>query len=220
MVQYYYVKYNVVSTPTYSYNVAWSASSNSGYTSASGYTSYSIDGSGKIVLGGSYLTIQQYTSYGTVYTESGSALIRHTIGSHDNVIYETWGSVQKTQTGTTYSRGSLVQSNIVAEDGTYPANGRHTDGYWYVKGTVVNTAPTMPGAFTQPSGNLEIGDSKVFAVGTASDAEGNLSKYIWEASINGGHFQRLGKLQQTVLRILFQQQLALKCVLKLLIRQD
>ncbi|MCT1538383.1 MULTISPECIES: Ig-like domain-containing protein [Lysinibacillus] len=193
MVQYYYVKYNVVSTPTYSYNVAWSASSNSGYTSASGYTSYSIDGSGKIVLGGSYLTIQQYTSYGTVYTESGSALIRHTIGSHDNVIYETWGSVQKTQTGTTYSRGSLVQSNIVAEDGTYPANGRHTDGYWYVKGTVVNTAPTMPGAFTQPSGNLEIGDSKVFAVGTASDAEGNLSKYIWEASINGGAFSKVGE---------------------------
>lgn len=92
-----------------------------------------------------------------------------------------------------YSKGSLVQSNISAEDGTYPANGRHTDGYWYVKGTVVNTAPTMPGAFTQPSGNLEIGDSKVFAVGVASDAEGNLSKYIWEASINGGAFSKVGE---------------------------
>lgn len=93
----------------------------------------------------------------------------------------------------TYSKGSLVQSNIAAEDGTYPANGRHTDGYWYVKGAVVNTAPTHPGAFTQPSGNLEIGDSKVFAVGVASDAEGNLSKYIWEASINGGAYSKVGE---------------------------
>nr|WP_315061781.1 hypothetical protein [uncultured Lysinibacillus sp.] len=51
----------------------------------------------------------------------------------------------------------------------------------------------MPGAFTQPSGNLEIGDSKVFAVGAASDAEGNLSKYIWETSINGGAFSKVGE---------------------------
>ncbi|WP_249646250.1 hypothetical protein, partial [Lysinibacillus sp. D3C2_S12] len=41
--------------------------------------------------------------------------------------------------------------------------------------------------------NLEIGDSKVFAVGTASDAEGKLSKYIWEASINGGAFSKVGE---------------------------
>ncbi|MED4551202.1 hypothetical protein P9305_00625 [Lysinibacillus capsici] len=56
-----------------------------------------------------------------------------------------------------------------------------------------NTPPTMPGSFTQPSGNLEIGDSKVFSVGPASDAEGNLSKYIWEASINGGAFSKVGE---------------------------
>lgn len=63
----------------------------------------------------------------------------------------------------------------------------------HVSGVVVNgkSAPTMPGAFTQPSGNLEIGDSKVFAVGAASDAEGNLSKYIWEASINDGAYSKV-----------------------------
>ncbi|MEC1303552.1 hypothetical protein [Lysinibacillus capsici] len=193
MAQYYYDKFNAIGTPVYSHSVQWSAASNSGYNSASGYTSYSIDGMGKIVLGGSYLTIQQNTTYGTIYTESGGSLIKFTIGSHDNVIYETWGSVVKTQISTTYSKGSLVQSNIAAEDGTYPSNGRHSDGYWYVKGAVVNTAPTTPGAFTQPSGNLEIGDSKVFAVGAASDAEGNLSKYIWEGSINGGAFSKVGE---------------------------
>lgn len=141
MTQYYYDKFNAIGTPVYSHSVQWSAASNSGYNSASGYTSYSIDGTGKIVLGGSYLTIQQNTTYGTIYTESGGSLIKFTIGSHDNVIYETWGSVVKTQISTTYSKGSLVQSNIVAEDGTYPANGRHTDGYWYVKGAAVGPLP-------------------------------------------------------------------------------
>ena len=36
-----------------------------------------------------------------------------------------------------YVRGALITSNIIAENGTYPANGRHTDGYWYVRGTAV-----------------------------------------------------------------------------------
>nr|WP_259547905.1 hypothetical protein [Heyndrickxia oleronia] len=57
----------------------------------------------------------------------------------------------------------------------------------------LNTAPTIPGAFTQPTGELEIGDSKVFSVGSSSDAEGNLSKYVWEASINGGSFTKIGE---------------------------
>ncbi|GKV54227.1 hypothetical protein NCCP2222_01740 [Sporosarcina sp. NCCP-2222] len=62
-----------------------------------------------------------------------------------------------------------------------------------VEQEAINTAPSKPGAFTQPTGDLEIGDSKVFAVGASSDAEGNLSKYIWEASINGGAFAKVGE---------------------------
>ena len=57
----------------------------------------------------------------------------------------------------------------------------------------VNTAPTTPGAFTQPTGELETGDSKVFSVGSSSDSENNLSKYVWEASINGGSFTKIGE---------------------------
>lgn len=34
-----------------------------------------------------------------------------------------------------HTRGTLVQSGIVAENGTYPTNGRHSDGYWYVRGS-------------------------------------------------------------------------------------
>ena len=32
-----------------------------------------------------------------------------------------------------YEKSSLVTSDIIAADGTYPNNGRHTDGYWYVR---------------------------------------------------------------------------------------
>ena len=56
-----------------------------------------------------------------------------------------------------------------------------------------NTAPSIPGAFTQPTGELEIGDPKVFSVGSSSDAENNLSKYVWESSINGGSFTKIGE---------------------------
>lgn len=91
-----------------------------------------------------------------------------------------------------YSKGPYINT-IQADETAYVNNARNSDGYWYIKGGVVNTAPTMPGAFTQPSGTLEIGDSKVFSVGAASDAEANLSKYIWEASINGGAYSKVGE---------------------------
>lgn len=49
--------------------------------------------------------------------------------------------LESTIASTTYTKGSLVSSGIIAEDGTYPTNGRHTDGFWYVKGAVVGPMP-------------------------------------------------------------------------------
>lgn len=46
----------------------------------------------------------------------------------------------------------------------------------------------MPGEFTQPTGTLEIGDTKVISWGASSDAESNLSKYVLEAAIKGGGY--------------------------------
>ncbi len=40
------------------------------------------------------------------------------------------------------SKGSLVATNLAAPEGTYPNNGMHTDGYWYIlKGS--NVAPSI-----------------------------------------------------------------------------
>ncbi|MDD1504238.1 hypothetical protein PVA17_15945 [Lysinibacillus sp. CNPSo 3705] len=121
-----------------------------------------------------------------ITTQSGQASDELTYVLHQKVI-------AKNTTTTNYTKGALIQSNIPAEDGAYPTNGRHSDGYWYVKGAIVNTAPTQPGAFTQPSGTLEIGDSKVFTVGASTDAEGNLSKYIWEVSVNNAAYSKAGE---------------------------
>ncbi|MGE7621680.1 hypothetical protein ACQKMD_01135 [Viridibacillus sp. NPDC096237] len=91
-----------------------------------------------------------------------------------------------------YSQGSLVQSNIIASESAYTNNARNSDGFWYVRSAAVNTAPTMPGAFMQPTGALEIGDSKAITWGSSTDAEGNLKNYILEASINGGSWNQIG----------------------------
>jgi hypothetical protein len=41
--------------------------------------------------------------------------------------------------------GNIVQSGILATDGTYPNNGKHTDGYWYKKVTTIpQTSSTSP----------------------------------------------------------------------------
>lgn len=202
MVKYYYDKFTAIENKLYNDDAPWTNSSATIGPFSSYAKSYSFDRvNNKYILGPAWGYDGGPVNIGSiVYSLSGNFLSRHsakeatydpTVTVPANTIYR--DAVKNTYSVESYSKGSLVQSNIAAEDGTYPTNGRHTDGYWYVKGAVANTAPTMPGAFTQPSGNLEIGDSKVFAVGVASDAEGNLSKYIWEASINGGAYSKVGE---------------------------
>lgn len=40
-------------------------------------------------------------------------------------------------------RGSYLQLNLLEPDGTYPDNGKHTDGYWYVKKATNNLSPVL-----------------------------------------------------------------------------
>ncbi|MED4888615.1 hypothetical protein [Lysinibacillus fusiformis] len=197
MVKYYYEKFTAIEIPVYMYSYVLGSPLQGGVQEKTGYTGHSFDNStGKFTLTGTQKTINPYGDFGPVYVlggNNGQQLLEYSVQQYSNPIQYRASTVTQTLLRTDYSKGPLVQSNFAAEDGTYPTDGRHTDGYWYVRGGVVNTAPTQPGPFTQPSGTLEIGDSKVFAVGAASDAEGNLSKYIWEASINGGAYSKVGE---------------------------
>ncbi|GIP08232.1 hypothetical protein J1TS5_04020 [Paenibacillus macerans] len=56
------------------------------------------------------------------------------------IIYDSFSAQPS---GYNYSKGTYV-ADVQAPDGTYPNDGRHSDGYWYVKtGGIVNNAPTI-----------------------------------------------------------------------------
>ncbi|AEO93685.1 gp427 [Bacillus phage G] len=108
---------------------------------------------------------------------------------------ETWGNVIKISDKANYP--SLMQDDdFVGILGDIPPMiyvSNDTTRSIKFKGTyTVEEAPTMPGTFTQPTGTLEIGDSKVVSWGTSNDVNGNLSKYILEVSINGGSWTQIG----------------------------
>lgn len=71
-------------------------------------------------------------------------------------------------------KGTLIQSNIVAEYGTYPNNGIHTDGYWYVRQGLVNQAPQITGT------NQDLGEvtDEINYEYTVSDPDGDTLSII------------------------------------------
>lgn len=93
--------------------------------------------------------------------------------------------------------GNLGGTTITFLAGLYSASGSVASTTYapalLIEGAASVTAPTVPGAFTQPTGTLETGDSKSITWGASTDADGNFSKYVLEASINGGAFAQIGQ---------------------------
>ncbi|GAB0167439.1 Ig-like domain-containing protein [Lysinibacillus sp. CTST325] len=200
MVKYYYDKFTSSEHKVYNDDAPWEYLNTSKGKFEGGYKNYTFNGITNTytptdawnysdwvpVDGVAYDKNDDNYLFRFITTQSGQASDELNYVLHQKVRTKNTSSIA-------YQKGTLVQSNIAAEDGTYPANGRHTDGYWYVKVAIVNTAPSQPGSFTQPSDSLEIGDSKVFTVGVSVDAEGNLSKYIWEVSVNNAAYSKVGE---------------------------
>ncbi|MFD1736099.1 hypothetical protein ACFSCX_05925 [Bacillus salitolerans] len=151
--QYYYNKYTVQSYEIYSESSWMNGGGFDGmegdpnYTTSDKYSSYtfaSVQGryieTGTLV-GGDYANMQWYP-IGSYYVDnnfSKNTLYKIT-GNSGGWIYVD-KKVVSVSTGE--RRGTLVQSNVVGVDGTYPNNGKHSDGYWYVKGSIVNNTPTI-----------------------------------------------------------------------------
>lgn len=203
MVKYYYDRYYTIITPGLYQDTAPWASAITQFIKFNGlYKSYSFDSvtnryagaggtwsSGTVSLGSSGYS---FNSDGTQVTKWTSVEpTTYFVNDRVQVSQSIKSTVENTQNPTTYSRGSLVQADIVAEYETYVTNRRNGDGYWYVRKGVANTAPTTPGAFTQPTGELEIGDARTLTWGGSSDAEGNLSQYVLEVAINNGAWTSL-----------------------------
>lgn len=193
MVLYFWNKYTSVKEmqEKLTYQTTVSGFTNGGYPE--GYSAYARHTEFYSVSGG----ITQLKFQSPLYTVQNNGreltILKNYRETEPNVKYD-YDIQQYTLSETgKYVKESLIQQNIQADYNAYENNARNSDGYWYERGAIVNTAPSLPGAFTQPSGNLEIGDSKVFTVVAASDAESNLSKYIWEASINGEAYSKVGE---------------------------
>ena len=70
------------------------------------------------------------------YTKSGDT----TMSDIYNLVTDTFFLSRKSCTQTTnYSQGTLIQENIIAEDGTYPDDGQQDGFYWVQQGLVPTT---------------------------------------------------------------------------------
>lgn len=158
--QYYYDKFTAIGNTSY-VEPGWVSQGNDYSPRYSDLAkSYSWNSStGKFTVNSDFYASGTMIPTGAIgYRLSGTVLYRYskTDGSSlaeysSNASASTKDS-NSASTNTTYSKGSLVQPNIVAEDGTYPANGRHTDGFWYVKGSAVGPLP--PGMITDQPYNI------------------------------------------------------------------
>ncbi|OAB30507.1 fibronectin type III domain-containing protein [Paenibacillus macquariensis] len=152
----------------------------SGWNSANGAFNWSYD----YVVRETYPTLSIHSSYNGVptdndtkfYLEGGKVfMVKHSTVTNvygrtrdDYVIYQLIAADPNIK-----KQGTLVQANIKAAQNTYPDNGIHSDGYWYVKsGTVPNNLPAL--AVTQSGSksiNLKSGSDTFTISGTTTDAD-------------------------------------------------
>lgn len=145
MAQYYYDKFNAIAnyTPSFGHNPGGSNFSVT-LSNFNSSTSYSYDywfiPTTSVFTGPS--KIVNPTSFPGTFYLAGSILVKYELARVEGVVaYYTRYDATASSVVTNYSKGSIVQASIPAEDGTYPANGRHTDGFWYTKGAAAVYEP-------------------------------------------------------------------------------
>ncbi|OHW62157.1 hypothetical protein EUAN_12260 [Andreesenia angusta] len=150
MAKYYYNKYNSVlvniGPPVFkNRQEGWTADNNYAITV---YDSWTYDSNLRKIIGtGPKATtisglITDPSNYNKFWIEANSyfsTCFKRSLYGAPHIGADVW------ECPTGYVKAGLVTSNIIAEDGTYPEDGRHTDGFWYVKGILVNTIPTVSG---------------------------------------------------------------------------
>ena len=177
MVKYYYDKYNAISTTTYTDNSPWENTSNTGVYMQRLSKGYSFSKSENKYLPTGETYGNEYLNAGAIgyYVSDGNAIQKNVLTTGGRSDKEVSAEVShklasKNSKKVSYSRGTLIQSNIQAENGTYPTDGLHTDGFWYVRKGIVNEKPTITPSGTVPSESLSTKPSFNYSV---SDPDGN-----------------------------------------------
>ncbi|MFM9280869.1 OmpL47-type beta-barrel domain-containing protein [Paenibacillus jiagnxiensis] len=218
---YNYSRYEVVSTPYGPWSDPKAAGStgiedrySSDGISVTAYSRYSFDPStGKYILSGDNVRNENIRNYdrddypyiqsiqlmfnnGASYQNMSSDTNKLWVGrgwdtdnGKDKLNKITYTSIPS---GYSYSKGNYI-SSLQAADGAYPSDGRHSDGYWYVKGSVVNAAPSLS---VSTSGTKYLSDvagyTSITVSGSVNDPDGDnvtiggmiagVSKYVMNAS--------------------------------------
>lgn len=185
MVKYIYEKYNSNyssgTTTTYTENSfgAWSAYESKDSNAAFyGHSSYGFSSSSGLYTVGSE---QTYYTNATYYRGSSTSITEYQIfdssGGTAQYRYRTKTATKSTSSYGNYSKGSYI-GQVIAENGTYPSNGRHSpDGYWYVR-RFEATPPTV----TSPNGG-ESWDATETITWTNSQTE---LRYKIELTVDNG----------------------------------
>lgn len=187
MAKYYYSKYNATLKQFYNDvpfdngrigEMPTSYRMYPGYTANTNNGTYSVTGTpiyvANIPIGMTTYLNEFETGSITSYIAQG-----HSVDNYYN--FKMAG--RKMQLVTSYTRGILVQSDISAENGTYPSDGRHSDGYWYVRGSLANNSPIITLSTTD---NRTLYENDTYGIaGSATDSDsGNVVSVKYQ--INGG----------------------------------
>lgn len=188
---YYYNRYTVQSVTTYTeqfgntkYISASTFEKNYGtFESGKGYYQYNLNPStGTFSLSG----VQKYPP---AYFRDGSSIIWARYGTVVNGILQNYQTYTITAKATSSNvRGSFLNT-LIAANGTYPTNGI-SGGYWYVRGGIANSPPTVPSSITVPA-NIKSGTQFTVSRGSSTDSEGDSISYYLERSVNGGTFTQV-----------------------------
>lgn len=211
MAKYYYNKYNT--EVTYTGKADWSST-----VTATGATHRNIlDGTTRRLMGSSFSVSTPNASQSAIFTlnstyyNDGSWATNNHYYKYGYTLYQVVDSgtykYRNRSVITSYSRGTLVQSNIIAEDGTYPANGRQSsDGYWYVRGSLVT--PGTPTSITVPT-EIEGGTTITISWGTSTNSdsfrlERQLDGGAWAQIYNGANSSYLDTVPKGTLTVAYR----------------
>lgn len=175
MAKYYYNKYSVYNYPV---EPGWTnVDSRIGETTTEGYENYSYsrtDGFSGITPS---IFLQDHAKEGYVLVRKEEMYLAGIKTESDGSWTRRFVKYKKITKGS--YQGSYIEK-IIAENGTYPANGKHTDGYWYVIDSIVT--PGTPTSITVPTIEIKGGATIAISWGTSSNSD----SFRLERRLNGG----------------------------------
>ncbi|MEK4372458.1 fibronectin type III domain-containing protein [Paenibacillus sp. FSL R5-0473] len=178
---YYWDKYTTKNQVT-SYRESKGTTYKSDIDNISGYRNYTFNSTT-----GEFSGVGEYQTAPTYPTWAGTRL--YSIGYLRSMTEYEVTNLEQTQVtrheavanSTNKIKDTLVQSNILDIDKTYPDDGLHTDGFWYIKKSTTNMPPVL--SVDNSDQNIGTASEKISLKGSAFDSEGD--EISISATLNG-----------------------------------